>query len=251
MKIRVVTPVKDEEILLPTFLKHYSRFCDSIVLWDNGSTDRTLEIARSHPKVEVKHFASDGFDTHSVWHVLGVTKKESAGIFDWCLFPDCDEYVIAKTPGKEREILENAKADVLRATGYCLVEIPGDTPFDPSIDVLKQRRHGYFSAMYSKPIVSRPDRYYRWGAGRHDLIDGAPDLIVESCPELLLIHADTIDFDFWLKRKMRPISKMDRVRAWGTERWERPREDYDAIWLAEQSQAVDLGAELPLSLLID
>lgn len=246
MKVRVVTPIKDEEILLPIFLKHYSRFCDSIVLCDNGSTDRTLDIAKSNAKVEIRSFESPGFDTHAVWKVLGDVKTESEGVFDWCLFPDCDEFLVAKNAGCEREIFEKSKAEVLRPTGYNLVGMPGEAPFDPKIDILKQRRHGYFSAVYSKPIVSRPQARYTWGAGRHAIQSGT--VVLENCPDLLLVHADTIDFDFWLRRKMRPISDVDRSRKWGTGRWARPREDYDAIWLEEQSKAVDLDKELPPSL---
>lgn len=255
MKVRAAVPVKDEEDLLPAFLRHYGRFCDSIVVWDNGSSDRTLEIARSRPNVEVRSFGSAGFDTASVLAVLGETRRESVGRFDWCLFPDCDEFVVARTPGAEREILESAYGDVIRPTGYCLVQGPEEAPFDPSRDPLAQRRWGYRSDRestgredhYSKPIVLRPEVDLEWAPGRHDA--KVPDgRVVESRRDLLLVHCDTVDFALWRRRKMRPISPDDRRRSLGVRRWDRPSGDYDALWAEEAAKARFIGGEIPAAL---
>lgn len=45
MKIVVVSIIRNEEKIIPHFLKHYSQIADLIVLVDNHSTDRTIEIA--------------------------------------------------------------------------------------------------------------------------------------------------------------------------------------------------------------
>jgi glycosyltransferase involved in cell wall biosynthesis len=44
--------VYNEEALLPHFLAHYAPIADRIVVWDNGSTDATPQIAQAHSKVE-------------------------------------------------------------------------------------------------------------------------------------------------------------------------------------------------------
>lgn len=249
MKIRAVVPVKDEEALLPAFLRHYAGFCDSIVVWDNGSTDRTVEIARAHPKVEVRSFRSEGFDTPSVLRVLGETRRESVGAFDWCLFPDCDELVMSRIRGDERRVLEGAVADVLVPRGYCLVQRPGEGALDPARDVLSQRRWGYRSGPesaghYSKPIVLRPGTEIEWAPGRHEARFPEGTAVADS-PDLVLIHCDTADFDLWIRRKMRPISPGDRARGLGVRRWDRPRAEYDAIWAEYRARARNLDPELP------
>jgi glycosyltransferase involved in cell wall biosynthesis len=244
IRIRVVAPIKDEEFFLPIFLAHYGSFCDSIILWDNGSTDRTLEIARAHPKVEVRHFVSDGFDTVSILRVLEESRRESIGSFDWCLFPDCDEMIISNPPGNERDVISAHTADILAPVGYCLVQKQGEPPLDPARDILKQRRHGYRSVQHSKPIVARPGAYFVWQAGRHGIGLGA-GCQLKQVADLALLHLDETDFNVWLKRKMRRISPEDRRSGWGVKRWDRQRSEYDILWKGIQARAVSLDAEIP------
>lgn len=244
MKVRVAAVVKDEEVLLPVFLDHYARFADSIVIWDNGSSDRTLAIARAHSKVEIHEFTSEGFDTASVFRVLGETKRESVGKFDWCLFPDCDELIMSRRPGCERELLSESSEDVVIPEGYCLVQMEGDPPLDPSQDVLTQRRWGYQDLDYSKPIVMRPGADLKWHPGRHDATFGS-SCTTKDTHDLMLVHLDTADFDLWLKRKMRPISSEDRAKKYGVIRWDRPRMEYDLLWAKVKARSVSLDAALP------
>lgn len=244
MKICVAAVVKDEEVLLPVFLDHYARFADSIVIWDNGSSDHTLEIARAHPKVEVHEFTSPGFDMASVFRVLGETKRRSIGKFDWCLFPDCDELIMSKVPGGERELLCASSEDVLIPEGYCLVEMDHDSALDPRQDMLAQRRWGYLDDDFSKPIVMRPEADLKWDPGRHSATFGVGCTNKRS-KDLLLIHLDTADFNLWLKRKMRPISPEDRAKKYGVKRWDRPRAEYDVLWATAKAKASNLDTILP------
>jgi Glycosyl transferase family 2 len=167
MRIRVAVPVKDEEVLLPFFLRHYASFCDSIVVWDNGSRDRTTELAAAHPLVELRRFQSDGYDALAVLATMEETKRESVGRFDWCLFPDFDEFVVSRSPGGERAALEAASSDVLVPDGYCLVKGPDEPPLSLSRDLLEQLRFGYRSPPYSKPIVMRPSAKAVLHVGKH------------------------------------------------------------------------------------
>lgn len=48
-----LTPVKNEEWIIEKFLKAASIWADKIIISDQGSTDRTVEIAKQFPKVTV------------------------------------------------------------------------------------------------------------------------------------------------------------------------------------------------------
>ena len=50
-KIYCLTPVKNEEWIIEKFLKAASIWADEIIISDQGSTDKTVDIARSFPKV--------------------------------------------------------------------------------------------------------------------------------------------------------------------------------------------------------
>ena len=60
MKIRVYTVAWNEEKILPHFLRHYARFADRIVVYDNGSNDRTRDIIFAHPQAEFRTYDTDG-----------------------------------------------------------------------------------------------------------------------------------------------------------------------------------------------
>jgi glycosyltransferase involved in cell wall biosynthesis len=92
-RLSVVMIVKNEEKNLPQALASV-RFADEIVVVDSGSTDRTLEIARTlGAKVYTKDW--QGFGPQKQWAL-----EQATG--DWVLSLDADERV---TPELQREIL--------------------------------------------------------------------------------------------------------------------------------------------------
>lgn len=242
MKIRAIVPVYNEEKLLPKFLRHYARLCDSIVVWDNGSTDRTFEIASAHPLVEARRFETDGYDELSVLSVLEATKDESRGRYDWCLFPDCDEFIMGDVPGTERDTLSRSKADILAPRGYCLAEVAGDPPLDLGADILRQRRNGYPSPAYSKPVVMRPEAVASFAPGKHSI----RGIVASPEPGLLLVHCEMVDFALWTYRKnRRPLSRRNVEHGWSVRRFCRSTEEHQRIWEEAQHRSISLDGVLP------
>src|SRR5688572_7700879 len=46
-----ITRVRNEALILSDTLDFFGRHVDAIIAYDDASTDRTLELLRSHPKV--------------------------------------------------------------------------------------------------------------------------------------------------------------------------------------------------------
>jgi glycosyltransferase involved in cell wall biosynthesis len=229
MKIAAIAPMYNEEILLPHFLRHYACFCDRIILLDNGSNDRSLEIAKKHPKVEIRHFTTKGYDEHAVLTLLAKTKKELAA-YDWLMFPDIDEFLMTKPPLQERDLLAASTADILVAEGYCLVERAGDPPFDPELPISRQRRWAYWAKSYCKPIIMRASVEMTFGPGKHALIPGA-GVVVQKVSPFVLVHAETIDFKFWQYRKnRRPLSRRNIENGWSVGRFCKTRAQHMKLW---------------------
>jgi len=99
--------VKDEEDVLGAALTALGEFADEIVVYDTGSTDRTIEIARQHGARVVEGFWNDHFAearNRSIAHCRG----------EWIFVVDADEVVtgdpaalraeLAKTTGAARRI---------------------------------------------------------------------------------------------------------------------------------------------------
>ena len=94
MSLSIVVITKNEENLLETCLKSCS-FADEIVVIDNGSNDKTVEVAKKHG-AKVISFESDDF---SKTRNKGMEVAKS----DWVLYVDADERVLKDL---EMEILD-------------------------------------------------------------------------------------------------------------------------------------------------
>ena len=82
----------NEEVMLPYTLRHYSQFCSRMVFFDNGSTDKSIEIINSFPNTEIIPFESDGTfrdDIHMT--IKNHCWKSSCGEADFVIVCDCDE----------------------------------------------------------------------------------------------------------------------------------------------------------------
>lgn len=97
--ITAIILAKNEEEMLPDCLKSLS-FCDEIIVIDNGSTDKTVQIAQSY-HAKVIDFASDDFSS-----LRNQGLKLAKG--NWVLYIDADEQV---SPSLSREIILKSHQD--------------------------------------------------------------------------------------------------------------------------------------------
>ncbi len=108
--ISVIILTKNEEQDLPGCLQHL-RWCDDVHVLDSGSTDATLDIAKSfNANISYNKFESFGEQRN---HALDHLKLK----YTWVLFLDADEVV---TPEFVNEINETvAEIDANTAGFYC------------------------------------------------------------------------------------------------------------------------------------
>jgi len=85
MKISAVVLVKNNEKTLQATLESLKAF-DDVVVYDNGSTDQSMEIAKRYPNVNLVRGEFKGF---------GWTKNHAASFakHDWIIIVDSDEVV--------------------------------------------------------------------------------------------------------------------------------------------------------------
>src|SRR3954470_4217571 len=89
--------VKDEEEMLPRMLAAVAPAADGMVIVDTGSTDRTLEIAKSFgAKVLHHHWTGDFPEARNV--------SIDAATGDWIVWLDADEILVPEDAPKLREL---------------------------------------------------------------------------------------------------------------------------------------------------
>jgi len=87
-KLVLMLRIKDGIFFLKEWLERYENLIDEIVVLDNGSTDGTVEMLESHPKVvDIVHAVgyNEGRDKNLMYDHVRMRKP------DWCLWLDVDE----------------------------------------------------------------------------------------------------------------------------------------------------------------
>ena len=97
LKISACYIVKNEEKTLPQSIESLKSAVDEIIVVDTGSTDKTIEIAKSYDAKVIETTWQDDFSTPRNLAIDNATG-------DWIIFIDADEYFIR--PNKVRNAIE-------------------------------------------------------------------------------------------------------------------------------------------------
>ena len=94
MIVHVYALCWNEEKMLPYFFKHYDNIADQYFIFDNDSTDNSLSMLRSHPKVITDRFEIKGNSViKSAQDLFNQFWKKSRGKADWVIICDADEHL--------------------------------------------------------------------------------------------------------------------------------------------------------------
>jgi len=164
MKITLITVCKNEEVLMPFFIRHYQDIVDKIYLFDNCSTDNTVKIASTCPKIEIRSFDTGGMlrdDVH--WKI----KSEFYKVMqpgEWLIIIDFDEFLYHKDL---RALLESYDARGINfplIRGYNMIgtEVPKDDGVTPITELVNMgvstepcglKMGPYYAGDYSKRAI--------------------------------------------------------------------------------------------------
>jgi len=131
----------NDSFYIPFLHKHYSKFCDRIIMYDNHSTDTSVELA-TKLGIEVRTFGVPGQLNDQ--HYLDVKNhcwKEQRGKCDYVIVVDADEFVMP----------DDLRGTLPRVTGYDMIsdELPKED--------ITEIKTGEFSDNYSKQAIFNPN----------------------------------------------------------------------------------------------
>lgn len=245
MEIHLYTVCWNEARMLGFFFRHYEPFVSRFVVYDDGSTDGSLELLRAEPKVEVRPFPRSHPDSFALSEqaLKDECWKESRGRADWVIVTAIDEHLVHPRLGVARYLERCRRRGItyVPALGFQMMtrEFPA-----AGEHLARTQTKGAPFAMMSKLRVFDPDAIEEvsFGVGGHS---AAPTgrLRLPWRDELLLLHYKLLGLDYARARNAELRARLgarDHSSQWGDHtRAERVEEEW--AWFSER--LVDLSRE--------
>lgn len=157
----------NEEAIIPFFLQNYQEV-DKIVVSDNESTDRSVELYLQHEKVCIRTYKTNGQLTWSAQvNIKNNIWKESRGQADWVIIVDNDE-LIYHPQGLHYalSLAETEGATLVIPKG---IDMVSETFPDKQFPIFDQVKFGFDSPGFYKQCIFKPDEIEEidFGAGAH------------------------------------------------------------------------------------
>jgi hypothetical protein len=134
MKVALITRIRNEEAIIQDFLDFYSPFCDDIYIYDDVSTDNTVNIASVHPKVRaiIQGKEWDENRTRAEWQTRQKVLQcaRNTDTYDWIIYVDADER-IDLSPEEMKKYMSNPHIDgiVMKLFDFYITEEDKDKTY--------------------------------------------------------------------------------------------------------------------------
>jgi hypothetical protein len=204
MKVHVYTSMRNESYMAPFFLRHYERICDKIFVWDDESTDGTLELLKAHPKVEILPLEIHGIDDAYNQKIRSETyRRLSRGIADWVMIVDCDEFHYGSVEVFLRTLLKGNVRAVLSAGWQMISE---DYPAAATTENLYDKiKDGIRDSMYNR-LIFNPAIDVTVGIGHHSY--ETEDVRVYNQSSIKLLHFKYMGEEYMRERNAKAYKRL-------------------------------------------
>lgn len=208
MKIEVYANVNNEERMIPYFMRHYTQFAH-VILLENNSTDRTVEIAKSMGAEVWVYDMPDELNDQIFIDIKNQCWKKSDA--DWIMIVDADEFIYHPNIVK---ILETTNSTVFlphmfnmfseyfpTTTGQIYEEVTGGVDGGSKMNIFK--RSEITDINYTVGCHSANPQ-------------GNVKLNVNS--EIITLHMRNLSFEYVIERNARMsrrMSALNRQMKWG------------------------------------
>lgn len=127
MRIDLYTLCYNEMDILPFVIDYWKKIpITKAIVFDNGSTDGSIEYLSKFPWIEVRHFDSNGMNDDIQRFIKSEAWKQSKGIADFVIVCDMDEVIYSKNLGSVLNKMNKGNYNVLGCPWYmlCATERP-------------------------------------------------------------------------------------------------------------------------------
>ncbi len=220
----------NEEKMLPYFFRHYDQIVSRYFIFDNGSTDRSLEMLRQNSKVTLGSFEvkGDSFVAAALKHYQECW-KQSRGQADWVIVCNVDEHFYHPdllgylTKCKELGITQ------IIPEGYNMVADQFPTSDKP---LYRTVRYGMRDLFWDKPEIFDPNSIeeINFAPGRHTATP-VGKIITPRHVRVKLLHFKYIGLEYLVRRHSElktGLRPRDIQNDWGNQYlWDQARSNQE------------------------
>ena len=176
--IGVVVLAWNERILLPHFLRHYLPVVDKIEIYDNGTTDNSIEIeisklSKGNKKKIIVHDISNAKGIYELNKIQNTLWKDAAEKYDIVIHVDVDEFIVSDRIFQTlRECIKDfyfSDSTFANVSGYeCTLSL--NREICESDDIVSIAARGYPYNLLDRPCILKPANFKEWNlmTGRHE-----------------------------------------------------------------------------------
>jgi len=225
------------------FFRHYEALITRFVVYDDGSTDGSLDILRAEPRVEIRRLPRSRPDSYILSGLDHANNcwKESRGHADWVIIGNIDEHLYHPSLAEYLQRCTDAGITAIPALGYQMLS---DTfpPLDAKLRETVTRGAPWHQM--NKLVLFNPDavREINYDTGLHTAKPEG-DIRYPERDELLLLHYKYLGRDYTNARhaELRSgLREMDVANGWGHKySWGAAQLEID--WREMERRAVDIS----------
>lgn len=221
MKIDLYTRCWNDADMLDFMFRHYDRLVQRYVVFDDGSTDASLDILRSNPKVDLRPMPTYSDPESRVASGLAVLDScwhESRGLADWVIVTDIDEHLWHRDLDAYLCRQKNDGVTIIPALGFQMLSdhFPGrDCLLTETVTT------GAPSPVMNKMNIFSPDdiEATHFTVGRHSASPQG-NVVAPARDELLLLHYKFLNFERTYQRLKQSLTRQrakDLALKWGVQ----------------------------------
>jgi hypothetical protein len=189
----------NEEKILPHFLNHYAKFSHKITIFDNESTDNSLNIINWFDKCKINVVTYNSNNTLNDFLYLDIKnncwKNDPS---EYVIVCDLDEFLYTKDIFDY--LSQNSEYDIFTPTGYDMVS----TIFPVyNIPITQQIIKGFFNIDFCKSILFKPNRLLNinYLPGSHTSNPVGNNITIKNGDDnLKLLHYKRLSLDYMVNR---------------------------------------------------
>ncbi|MBT9291725.1 glycosyltransferase family 2 protein [Prosthecodimorpha staleyi] len=244
MTVHLYTRCWNDADMLGFMFRHYDPVVDRYFVYDDGSTDGSIEILRAHPKVTLRtlppgdpksRILSSVRFSDQVWH-------ESRGVADWVIVADIDEHLYHPDLERYLAVSRERVVTLIPALGYQMISAQFPEPAD--LLLCAHLTRGAPWVKMSKLGLFDPDRIEatNYATGRHSC-QPTGEIRLPPRDELLLLHYKYLDFERTQRRHEQSGTRsreLDIAKGWG-KKYFWSREQLAEDWNAFERATIDIA----------